>query len=112
MDKLRSYRQKIIALLEEDAAVQPANPDLTLELICDTQRDHYVIIVFGRQHGRFLYSGVIHIDIIDGKIWIQNNNSELEISKELTAMGVDPKDIVIGFHPPEMREAIAQAQQV
>ena len=110
MDKLEHYRQTVIELLEKDAAVQPANPDLTLELLCDTQRDHYAVIVFGRQQGRFLYSGVIHIDIIDEKIWIQNNNSELEISKELTEMGVDPQDIIIGFHPPEIREAIAQAQ--
>ena len=103
MDKLTTYRQHVVALLSEHAAPPSANPELTRQAIFDTERDRYAIVVFGRQHGRYLYAGVLHVDIIDGKIWIQYNASDLEISKELTALGVDSQDIVIGFHPPEVR---------
>jgi hypothetical protein len=44
------------------------------------------------------------LDIIDGKIWIQQNNLEELIVDELEAKGVEKSEIVLAFLPPEMRE--------
>jgi XisI protein len=49
-------------------------------------------------------SGRVHLDIKDGKIWIQQNNTEREIAEELVGMGVPKSDIVIGFHSPFKRK--------
>ncbi|WP_336389815.1 element excision factor XisI family protein [Scytonema hofmannii] len=46
---------------------------------------------------------LIHIDIIDHQVWIQRDGTEDGIANDLIAAGVPTKDIVIGFHPPELR---------
>ncbi len=46
---------------------------------------------------------VIHVDIRDGKIWIQHDGTEEGIANDLMAAGVPQSDIVLGFHPPSER---------
>jgi XisI protein len=46
----------------------------------------------------------MHIDIRSGKIWILHNTTEHELDLELLAMGVPKEDIVLGLHPPKMRQ--------
>jgi len=46
---------------------------------------------------------VIHVDIRDGRIWIQHDGSEPGIAGQLLAAGVAPGEIVMGFHPPGQR---------
>jgi XisI protein len=58
----------------------------------------------GWQNNRRVYGGRVHLDIKDGKIWIQQNNTEREIAEELVGMGVPKSDIVIGFHSPFKRK--------
>jgi hypothetical protein len=37
-------------------------------------------------------------------IWIQENNTDIEVDQELEEMGISKKEIVVGFHHPSMRE--------
>jgi len=46
----------------------------------------------------------LHFDIINGKIWVQQNGTEWEVGDMLEAQGVPKHDIVAGFLPPELRE--------
>ncbi len=39
-----------------------------------------------------------------GKIWLEWNGTEIDIAEKLVELGVDKKDIVIGFHSPFMRK--------
>jgi XisI protein len=51
------------------------------------------------------FSGELpHLDIKDGKIWIQWNGTEDDIAAELVALGVPKHDIVLGFHTPVLRQ--------
>ena len=43
------------------------------------------------------------IDIINEKIWIQQNNTEAKIVDELLERGVLREDIVLGFQHPQTR---------
>lgn len=40
----------------------------------------------------------------DGKIWVQENNTDIELDKDFEEMGISKKEIVVGFHHPKMRE--------
>lgn len=40
---------------------------------------------------------VAHLEIKDGKIWIQEDNTESGIATDLEAAGVPKEDIVLGF---------------
>ena len=46
----------------------------------------------------------MHIEIINGKIWIQYNMTEINLDDEFVRQGVPKSDIVLGFLSPKMRE--------
>jgi hypothetical protein len=52
----------------------------------------------------YIHHTPIHVDIIDGKIWVQYDDSEEGIATDLLAAGVPRQDIVLGFRPPELRQ--------
>ena len=45
----------------------------------------------------------MHFDIIDDKVWVQQNNTDWEVGDMLEERGVLKSDIVVGFLPPELR---------
>ncbi|BAB72518.1 hypothetical protein DSM107007_18790 [Nostoc sp. PCC 7120 = FACHB-418] len=52
----------------------------------------------------WIHSCIIHIDIKNGKIWLQWNGTEDDIAADLVTMGVPKEDIVLGFQSPFMRK--------
>lgn len=47
---------------------------------------------------------MLHLDIIDSKIWIQQDGTEVGIANELVNFGVPKQDIVLAFDPPLVRQ--------
>jgi hypothetical protein len=45
----------------------------------------------------------MHLDIVDGKIWIQRDGTEDGIAYELEEAGVPKSDIVLAFHSEDVR---------
>ena len=54
-----------------------------------------------------IYGCAIQLDIIDGQIWIQQNNTEIYVDEDLIDKGVARKDIILGFRSPGIRQLIA-----
>lgn len=104
MAKLEQYRETIQKLLEEYAAFGRGDRQVEIELIFDSTRDHYQIVHVGWQGDRRVYGCILHLDIKDGKIWLQHNGTENDIAQELVDMGVPKSDIVIGFHSAFKRQ--------
>ena len=104
MDKVKKYQNIIVSVLNEFANLGTSTPGLTRQVIVDKERNHYQLVTVGWRDGkRFVYIVAFHFDIIDGKIWIQQNNTEAHIAHELVDRGIPPTDIVIGFQPPFAR---------
>lgn len=104
MDNLEHYRQLIQNLLNRYVEPQPSHGQTEIQAVFDTIRDHYQVVHVGWQGQRWVHSCTVHIDIKDGKIWIQWNGTEDDLAEELVELGVPKTDIVIGFHAPEMRK--------
>jgi hypothetical protein len=104
MDKLATYRQFIRRILTEYAQPNSLVNDLETQLIFDTERDHYQLADIGWDKGRRVFGVLIHIDIKDGKIWLQYNGTEEHIAERLVEMGVPTCDIVLGFHSEFKRQ--------
>jgi hypothetical protein len=51
----------------------------------------------------YVYQVVMHLDIIDEKIWIHQNNSDARLSQELFENGIPKEDIILGFMLPSRR---------
>jgi hypothetical protein len=103
MDKLTLYSKIIRTILSEYCNYQ-LNDSLKIEKIFDESNGHYQIILLGWDLEKYVHDCLIHLDLKEDKIWIQWNMTELDIAKELVNLGVEQKDIVIGFHPPSMRQ--------
>lgn len=104
IDKLTKYRQYILAILTEYSQVKPANGEIEVETFFNIEQDHYQVFHRGWSQYRRIFGPLIHIDIIDDKIWIQYDGTERGIANELVDLGVDKKDIVLGYHDAFMRQ--------
>lgn len=103
MDKLIRYREIVQRLLEEYASYKPSHGQIDTEMIVDPQKDHFEVTHIGWDGQRRVHGSVLHVDIIDGKIWVQYDGTSRPIAEELVAAGVPRHDIVLGFHPENVR---------
>lgn len=103
MANLEHYRQCIQTVLTKHGNFKPQRGDVEAELIFDTTHDHYQLIYVGWDRLSRVYHSVIHFDIKDGKIWIQQNMTDVDLAQELLEMGVAKDDIVLGLQPPYKR---------
>ncbi|MTJ17756.1 hypothetical protein FJR09_04430 [Dolichospermum sp. UHCC 0406] len=81
-----------------------------IELIFDIQRNRYLVIHIGWEGENRTYGTMIHVDIKDGKIWIQRDLTEEGVANELVELGVPKSDIVLAFRAPHIRQFTDFAQ--
>jgi hypothetical protein len=104
MAALTEYQIKIQDLLTELAAYGSKDGEVESQLIFDEQRNHYQLAYVGWRNTHRIYGCVVHLDIKDGKIWVQHNGTEFDISIRLAEMGIPKQNIVNGFHSSYMRQ--------
>lgn len=103
MDRIARYRQIVRRIVEDYGRYKPSHGQIETEVIVDTVNDHYELMHVGWDGGRRVHGSVIHLDIIDGKIWVQHDGTNRPVVDELLAAGVPKEDIVLGFHPADVR---------
>jgi len=104
MDQLETYRKIVQQTIDEYADLKPSYGDIEVEKIYDTSRDHYELAYVGWDQHRRIHGPVLHLDIKDGKIWIQHDGTEDGIANDLVRAGIPPERIVLGFHHPDKRK--------
>ena len=109
MDKLVIYRQHILTIMEEYSAYTPSYGVIEVEQIIDSVRDHYQLMSVGWNNQYRIHGCLLHIDIRNGKIWIQHDGTEEGIANRLVEMGVPQNDIVLAFQSPYKRQFTAFA---
>ncbi|MBD2594201.1 XisI protein [Nostoc spongiaeforme FACHB-130] len=102
MATVDEYRQLIKNLLNEHAKLV-WDERIQAQTIFDTEHDHYQLVYVGWRDSKRVYGTVLHLDIINDKIWVQQDGTEVGIANELVELGVCKQDIVLGFDPPKMR---------
>jgi hypothetical protein len=104
MDKLTKYRQIVCDALTTIAERRYSIPTLTHEAVFDEKNDRYLVLTVGWEgRVRRIHHCLVHLDIINDKIWIQRDGMEDGIAYELEAEGVPKADIVLAFHSEEVR---------
>lgn len=104
MDKLDVYRQLIEQILGDYAAVPYAFGDYDKMVVFDRVHDRYLVMRVGWEKERRIHGGLLHLDVIDGKVWIQRDGTEDGVAIDLEEMGVPKQDIVLAFHEPGVRQ--------
>jgi XisI protein len=103
MASLERYRQYIQEVIQQHSSRQPAYGEVEVQCIFDTERDHYQLVHAGWHKNRRKYGCLIHMDLKEGKIWIQHDGTEIGVANELVELGVPKDDIVLAYQPPYKR---------
>jgi hypothetical protein len=103
MDKLTHYRQAVRQLVEQYANDKPSVGEVDSYPMIDEEHDHYIAMQTGWVNRHRVHGTFIHIDIINGKVWIQFNGTDQRIASELVAAGIPKEDIVLGEKPADIR---------
>ncbi len=90
--------------MEEYAAIDGGVGEVSTYPMIDPQGHHYIAMQSGWVNGHRVHGAFLHMDVIDGKVWIQFNGTDQLIADELEAAGVPKEDIVLGAQPPELRQ--------
>jgi len=104
MDTLNNYRSIIEKILKDYLKISYANGEIENEIILDRKNDRYVVMSLGWENVRRIHGCFVHIDIIDDMVWIQRDGTEDGIAIELEQAGIPKKNIVLGFHEPDVRQ--------
>jgi hypothetical protein len=113
MDSLKEkYRSIIEKILKEYADFMDNDPNVKIELVFDRNSDHYLLIeagwLKGEQTGKNfdqrIYGTLIHIDIIDDKIWIQHDGTEEGVAYDLLNAEIPKLQIVLAYKSLERRK--------
>lgn len=103
MDTLNRYREIIERALTRIVSIPHHPAHVKDRTVFDRNSDNYLIVREGWEGARHIDCIVVHLEIINGKVWIQEDGIEYGIATDLEAGGIPKSDIVLGFQPPDVR---------
>lgn len=92
------YEKALLSFLEEYAAIKPINfQNANNQVVADRQNGHYQLVRMGWLDNRYFYNTVFHFDLVEDKVVVQQNRTDLPIVDELESYGIAPTDVVVAF---------------
>lgn len=104
MATAESDRQLIESIIREYARIPYSYGELQIQTVFDREQDHYLLIVLGWEGIRREHGCLVHVDLIDGKFWIQRDGTERGIAQDLLDAGVPKSRIVLAFRSLRKRQ--------
>ena len=104
MDTIETYRHIIQEVLGQYAQIAYVQGEIRNETLFDPQHDRYMVVSMGWDDVRRIHGCLLHVEILDGKVWIQRDGTEDGIARELEQAGIPKDRIVLGFHEPDVRQ--------
>jgi hypothetical protein len=102
--EIEKYRKLIKTIIEKQGDCDSDDCEVETQIAFDVDRDRYLMFHVGWRGEKRVFGCVIHLEIREGKIWIQRDGTEVGIANELIADGVPKSDIVLGYRSPYMRK--------
>ena len=102
MDRLK-YQEPIEKILQSFSDMV-TRQGTEVEIIRDREGGHYLVMVAGWHNESRVYGSVIHIDIKDGKIWVQQDRTDTGVANELIEAGIPKSQIVLAFQSTFLRQ--------
>ncbi len=103
------YRSAILTIFNE-AIETETDRDVETQMVCDEVRDRYLLLGQGWRGQERVYAVWMHLEIREGQIWIQRNQTEVDLEAELLQLGIPQTAIVLGLIPPSYRALLKLEQ--
>ncbi len=104
MDRIDRYRALIRQALCAVAAEIPKIQDIRTEMVCNDEQGHYELLQVGWLNNSRIHGILVHCDILNDKIYIEHNGTDMDIAEIFLAGGVPHSDIVLAFKHPTIRK--------
>jgi hypothetical protein len=105
MDKITKYK-RIAQKTIDDVLEMMKNIDNTEVFeVNEVEKGHFILMTDGWDDIERSYGPLIHIEVkSNGKVWLRQDSTDLEIGRVLLDNGVASDDIVLAFYSPNMRK--------
>ena len=102
-DKTARYRTAIKEILSGFASVPYAVGNLRVRTLFDEANERYIVISDDWVRRKRYHGIIVDLEIVNGKVWIHADNTDIGIALKLEERGIPKADIVLGFRLPEVR---------
>ncbi|MBI3957413.1 MAG: XisI protein [Chloroflexi bacterium] len=103
MEQIRGYRSIVKRILSEHAEQMPSHGKVETVPLFDESHDQYAVLDLGWDRLGRVHAVILHIRLLNGKVWIEQDGTEEGVAEELLKAGIPKEDIVLGFYRPERR---------
>ena len=86
IEQYRQYIQDLLSERAKRASRQPNVREYEVQTIFDRERDHYQLLYVGWRGNKRDFGCILHLDIKQGKIWIQHDGTEIGIANQLVEL--------------------------
>lgn len=104
MDRVEGYAEKVKQVIARYVGYKPSYGEVEVEFVADDTRGHYELMYAGWDGFRRIHGSVLHVDVRDGKVWVQHDGVGDGIVDELLAEGIPADHIVLAFQHPSKRK--------
>lgn len=104
MDTPDHYQQIVEQIITDYAQLRYAHGEVTKHTVFDRENNRYLLMLVGQEGNTMVHGCLIHLEIVDHKIWIYRDGTEDGIAGDLLTAGVAKENIVLGFYSPEKRK--------
>ena len=102
--KIEKYQHLIIKVLEDyKKQFRKTSKDIEGIIVSDRENRYYQFVWLGWDGPKHILTVTTFISIINEKIWIQHDNTEIGIANLLVDEGIPKSDIVLGYFSPDHR---------
>jgi XisI protein len=103
MATVASYPEIVKRVIREHATHQPSVGNVRVETIFDDAQGHYELMYAGWVGIHRVHGSIIHVDVRDGKVWVEYDGTEGGVALEFVEAGIPREHIVLGFRHPDRR---------
>jgi XisI protein len=82
----------------------PKEPSADERIAFDDEHNQYLWFRFGWEEKQRIQHIIMYLCIKNGKIWVEEDATDLCVVDDLLAAGIPQTDIVLGFHHPRKRD--------
>lgn len=97
MDRLSEYPRIAKSVVSSYVSGNSAKDSIRDYAVFDDSGKHYMACHDGWRGHERVYGCHVHVDVIDGKIWVQHDGTNVPVVDKLLEAGVPKEDIVLGW---------------
>jgi XisI protein len=107
MERITVFHKALLDIMVEISQDYQSNENAEVKFhqIVDEKNHRYELVAVGwLPKSERVFNVFFQADIINNKIWIQEDNNEYSIAEQLVDRGIRKKDIVLAYYPEFHRQ--------